>query len=104
MEGGKKAMAPFEAAKAVMKNVRNFFVWPARNAELHARQQALGLPNNELVVYGRTRFLTLGDAAVRLFEQLAAVISALEVYLQKHEKDAKVCCSCKHQCMHLHSV
>jgi hypothetical protein len=91
VEGGGKKMAPFEAAKAVMKNIRNFFAWPARNAELRVHQASLHLPQHQLVAYGKTRFLTLGDAAVRLFEQLAAVIRALRAYLEKHKAEAKVC-------------
>jgi hypothetical protein len=61
-------MSAFEAAKAVMKNICSFFIWPARNALLHEQQRALSFPVHELVAYGKTRFLTLGDAAVRLFE------------------------------------
>jgi hypothetical protein len=76
---------------------RNFFVYPARNSELHSQQRILNLPQHELVAYGKTRFLTLGDAAVRLFEQLAAVIGAMEVYLNKHKKDTKV-----YVCVHIY--
>jgi hypothetical protein len=61
----------------VARNVRNFFAWPARNAELHEQQRILGIPEHELVAFGKTRFLTTGDSAVRFHEQIPAVIRAL---------------------------
>jgi hypothetical protein len=84
-------MATFRSAKAVTKNTRTFFVYPARNAELHEQQRQLQLPVHELLESGKTRFLTFGDSAVRQFEQLPAIIAALESWIEKHKTEHKVC-------------
>jgi hypothetical protein len=91
VEKGGKEMRPLQTAKVVTRNVRNAFNYPARQAVLREQQVALSLPLHKPVESGKTRFLTSGDAAVRMLEQLSAVITALQ-RLVHDAPDAKVCC------------
>jgi hypothetical protein len=83
-------MATFENAKAVTKNTRNFLFWPARKAELHEQERILNLPQLNLKASGGTRFLTFGDAAVRQFQVLPAVIANFIAIIEKNKEDKKV--------------
>jgi hypothetical protein len=83
-------MWPLQEAKVVTRNARNIMNYPARQAVLREQEISLSLPQHKLLESGKTRFLTGGDAAVRMLEVLPAVISSLPILI-KRAADAKVC-------------
>jgi hypothetical protein len=89
-EKGGREMRPLQEAIVVTRNARNVLNYPARLAVFHEVQTALALPLHKLLESGKTRFLTKGDAAVRMFEQLAAVIGCIQK-LVATTTDSKVC-------------
>ena len=72
-----KALTPFSNAKKATQNVRVFVMQPGRLVEYAHQCDLLFIHPYILIDQARTRFLTLGDAAIRMSQQLPAVVPTI---------------------------
>jgi hypothetical protein len=84
-----KAYTPFSNAKKTTQNVRVFVMQPGRMTEYAHQRDVLHPHAYVLIDQSRTRFLALGDAAVRMFQQMAPAILAIRAVVQS-ATDGKV--------------
>jgi hypothetical protein len=84
-----KALVPFSNAQKTTQNVRVFVMQPGRLVVYTRECEKLQLHAYVLIDQSRTRFLAMGDAAVRQFQQLPPSIKAIRAVVQD-TTDAKV--------------